>query len=150
MNKMGGFLSEFKAFALRGSVFDMTVGVVLGTAFTAIVNALVQHIIMPIVSYATGGMDFKNWAIPPGSADTGGIAYGMFIQAVVTFIIIAFVVFLLVKFMSAAFNSAKFADLAKKGVEADVEKTTEQTEIVRQTEAELLAEIRDLLKAQTK
>ncbi|MDR1815419.1 MAG: large-conductance mechanosensitive channel protein MscL [Clostridiales Family XIII bacterium] len=128
-DKAKGFLAEFKAFALRGNVMDMAVGIVIGTAFTAIVTALVQNIIMPIVGYATGGVDFSQLAFPAGrTAEDGGIAYGMFIQAVVTFIIIAFVVFLIVKMLNKLSGPKKEEPPAGP------------------TEAELLAEIRDLLK----
>ena len=87
-------LTEFKAFALKGNVLDLAVGIVIGAAFGAIVNAAVDNILMPIVGILTGGLDFKSQAIKVGSAE---LKYGMFIQAVVTFIIIAIFLFLVVQ-----------------------------------------------------
>jgi large conductance mechanosensitive channel len=128
--KAKGFINEFKAFIMRGNVLDMAVGIVIGGAFTAIVTALVQNIIMPIVGFATGGIDFTHWTFPPNAAEgSSAITYGVFIQAVVTFLIIAFVVFLIVKAVNKAMPKEK-----------------EEEAPAGPTEAELLAEIRDLLK----
>lgn len=99
--KGGAFRKEFAEFINRGSVVDLAVGVVIGSAFTAIVNSLVNDIIMPIVGLIAGGVDFTKLAITIpnffGTGDQAVIAYGNFIQNVVNFLIIAFVVFLMVK-----------------------------------------------------
>lgn len=108
---MNKFMQEFKAFVLRGNVMDMAVGVIIGGAFQGIVNSLVSDVIMPVVTRITGGIDFKNWFIAlDGShyktlaaAQEAGAAtlnYGVFITAVIQFLIMAFVIFSLVKAMN--------------------------------------------------
>jgi large conductance mechanosensitive channel len=88
------FLSEFKAFAVKGNVIDLAVGVVIGGAFGGIVNSLVDAIIMPLVGILLNGVNFKELAITVGAAE---VKYGLFIQSLVEFIIIAFAIFLVVK-----------------------------------------------------
>ena len=101
-------LKEFKEFISRGSVVDLAVGVIIGAAFTAIVNSLVNDIIMPPIGLLLGGIDFSNffWALKgehlptlKATMDNGGvvIAYGQFINAVIKFLIVAFAIFMLVK-----------------------------------------------------
>ncbi|MDY5021631.1 MAG: large conductance mechanosensitive channel protein MscL [Blautia sp.] len=108
---MKGFIQEFKEFIMRGNVMDMAVGVIVGGAFQSIVNSLVNDVIMPVVTKITGGIDFKNWFISlDGShyatlaqAQEAGAAtlnYGVFITAVIQFLIMAFVIFMLVKGMN--------------------------------------------------
>ncbi|MCF0132912.1 MAG: large conductance mechanosensitive channel protein MscL [Blautia sp.] len=103
-----GFMEEFKEFIMRGNVLNLAVGVIIGGAFQAIVNSLVNDIIMPLVSLITGGLDFTNWFISlDGSkyatlaaAQEAGAAtlnYGVFITAIINFIIMAFVIFMVVK-----------------------------------------------------
>ncbi|MBI5474556.1 MAG: large-conductance mechanosensitive channel protein MscL [Ignavibacteriae bacterium] len=87
-------MQEFKAFAMRGNVLDLAIGVIIGTAFGAIVSSLVADVIMPIVGILTGGVDFSGLAINVGNA---AIAYGKFIQAIFIFLITAWALFLLVK-----------------------------------------------------
>ena len=87
-------LKEFRDFINRGNVIDLAVAVILGAAFVAIVNSLVNDIIMPLIGLLLGRLDFSALSITAGSAV---IAYGKFIQATVTFLIVAFVVFLLVR-----------------------------------------------------
>ena len=94
---MKGFAQEFKAFAIRGNVVDLAIGVVIGGAFGTIVSSLVGDIIMPIVGVMTGGVDFSKMAYTVGAST---IAYGKFIQAAFVFIIVAFALFLVVKAMS--------------------------------------------------
>lgn len=105
-----GMLSEFKAFAMRGSVVDLAVGVVIGGAFGQIVSSLVEKIIMPVVGYLTGGTDLSKAAhsIKRPVGDPINIGWGAFVQAIINFLIIAFVIFLLVK----AMNSMKKAEAA--------------------------------------
>jgi large conductance mechanosensitive channel len=89
-----GFIKEFKDFAMKGNVMDLAIGVVIGGAFGAIVNAAVDNILMPIVGMLTGGYDFSTLSVKVGSAE---LKYGMFIQALITFIIIALFLFMVVK-----------------------------------------------------
>ena len=91
---MSNFLNEFKAFAMRGNVLDLAVGVIIGGAFGKIVSSLVDNILMPIIGTLTGGVDFSGLAITVGSAQ---IKYGMFIQNIIDFLIIAFCIFLFIK-----------------------------------------------------
>lgn len=88
------FFSEFKAFAMKGNVIDLAVGVVIGAAFGKIVNSLVEAIIMPLVGILIGGFDFKTRMIKVGEAE---VKYGLFIQATVEFLIVAFAIFLVVR-----------------------------------------------------
>ena len=106
------FFEEFKAFANKGNAIDLAVGVVIGTAFTKIVNSLVSGLIMPLISLITGGADVSDWkwVIEEAVYDAEGILleaevafqYGIVIQAIIDFAIIAFVVFLIVKLLNSA------------------------------------------------
>ncbi len=107
------FMSEFREFAVKGSVVDLAVGVIIGGAFGKIVDSLVKDLIMPIISRFTGGLDFSNWFImlgppPPGysgpmtyealtKAGVPLLAYGNFITVAINFVILAFIIFLMVK-----------------------------------------------------
>ncbi|MEG2360757.1 MAG: large conductance mechanosensitive channel protein MscL [Christensenella sp.] len=93
--KKKGFIQEFKEFISRGSVIDLAVGVIIGAAFTAIVNSLVKDIIMPIIALLTGGIDFASWKIP--LMGDSAIMIGNFINAIISFVLIALVIFLIVK-----------------------------------------------------
>src|ERR1700741_3897383 len=108
MTREGAMLKEFKEFISRGSVIDLAVGIIIGAAFTAIVNSLVNDIIMPPIGLLLGGIDFSNLLIVlkgtkqatlKATQDSGAvvIAYGQFINAVIRFLIVAAAVFLLVK-----------------------------------------------------
>lgn len=110
--KSKGFFAEFQKFIMRGNVIDLAVGVIIGGAFQAIVNSLVNDIVMPVISLITGGIDFSNWFIALDgkhyatlkAAQEAGAAtlnYGTFITAVINFILMAFVIFLLVKFLNS-------------------------------------------------
>jgi large conductance mechanosensitive channel len=133
-------LEDFKKFALRGNVVDLAIGVIIGAAFGAIVNSLVADIIMPVVGAITGGLDFSNNFIPLSAKVTAStlaeakkqgavLAWGNFITLVINFAIIAWVLFLIIRAMSRMMQreAAKAAPPTK--------------------QEELLAEIRDLLKA---
>ena len=109
-----GFFGEFKEFIMRGNVMDMAVGVIIGGAFGTIVTSLVNDIIMPLISVATGGLDFSNWFVSlDGSkyatlaeAQEAGAAtlnFGVFISAILNFLIISFCIYSVLK----AFNKAK-------------------------------------------
>ncbi len=125
---MKGFIKEFKEFISRGNVIDLAVAVVIGGAFTKIVNSLVNDIIMPIIGVIIGGINFEHLMITVGTAE---IKYGMFIQAIVNFLLIAFVIFSIIKAINT-FN--------KKKEDAPEEPAKPSEDIV------LLTEIRDLLK----
>lgn len=86
--------SEFKAFAMKGNVIDLAVGVVIGAAFGKIVSSLVDAIIMPLVGILLNGVDFKEKMIKVGEAE---VKYGLFIQSALEFIIVAFAIFLVVR-----------------------------------------------------
>ena len=95
---MGKFLQEFKQFAMRGNVVDMAVGVIIGGAFTAIVNSLVNDMLMPLLSLLTGGFDFSGLCIALGEGENAAtINYGSFISAIINFLLIALVIFLIIK-----------------------------------------------------
>ena len=95
---MSKFLSEFKQFAMRGNVLDMAVGVIIGGAFTAIVNSLVNDMLMPLLSLLTGGFDFSGLSIALGEGENAAtINYGSFISAIINFLLIALVIFLIIK-----------------------------------------------------
>lgn len=104
-------LKEFKKFALRGNMIDLAVGMIIGSAFTGIVNSMVNDLVMPIVSLFTGRVDFSNWFIALDgksyetleAAQTAGAAtfnYGLFLSNVLNFLIMALVVFFFVKGMN--------------------------------------------------
>ena len=90
-------LKEFKDFAMRGNVMDLAIAVIIGGAFGKIIASLVNDILMPLVGLLLGGLDFSGLAITVGDA---AINYGLFIQAIVDFVIVAFVIFLLVRAMN--------------------------------------------------
>lgn len=127
---MKKFLEEFKKFAIKGNVFDLAVGVVIGTSFTAIVNSIVNDIIMPAVGIVLGGKSFKGLTFTVGDAV---IQYGNLIQNMVDFLIVALVLFYVVKLL----NVLRF-----KKEEVKEEKVEE---IKRSEEVVLLEEIRDLI-----
>ena len=109
---MKKFFSEFRDFIARGSVIDMAVGIIVGAAFTAIVNSLVTDVITPIIAVFTSGVSFENFVIPLD--DKGdGIMIGSFLNALIQFIIIAFVVFLMVKALNKARSLAKHGKQAQ-------------------------------------
>ena len=99
MKETKGIIAEFKAFIARGNVLDMAVGIIIGSAFTAIVTSLVNDIIMPIVGVIIGGIDFSGLKVTVGSA---AINYGVFIQAIINFLLIALTVFIIIKALSKA------------------------------------------------
>ena len=133
-------LDDFKKFALRGNVVDLAIGVIIGAAFTGIVNSLVGDVIMPILGAVTGGLDFSNYFIPLSakvSATTladakkqgAVLAWGHFITLVLNFIIVAFVLFLVIRAMTRT-----------------IQKEEEKAPALSKQE-QLLTEIRDLLKS---
>ncbi|MEM9970265.1 MAG: large conductance mechanosensitive channel protein MscL [Pseudomonadota bacterium] len=130
-------IQEFRDFIAKGNVMDMAVGIIIGAAFTAIVTSLVDDLINPIISLFMGGIDFSGMGIRLSDGEDGAVfAYGNFIMALINFLIIAWVVFLLVKMV----NRVKDAAVAKEEPAPEEPKGP--------TQEELLAEIRDALKAQ--
>ena len=111
------FIKEFREFAIKGSVVDLAVGVIIGAAFGRLVDSLVKDLIMPVVGRVVGGLDFSNWFIVLGSPPTGysgpmtydaltkaGVplfAYGNFLTVTINFLILAFIIFLMVKEINA-------------------------------------------------
>ncbi len=121
-------LKEFRDFLAKGNVMDLAIAVIIGGAFGAIVNSLVNDLLMPVIGVILGGVDFTGLSVQVGDAQ---ILYGNFIQATVNFLIIAFVLFLIVR---------SYNKLSKQKEEAPApppEPTAEE---------KLLTEIRDLLK----
>jgi large conductance mechanosensitive channel len=142
-----GFLKEFKAFALKGNVMDMAVGVIIGGAFGKIVTSLVNDVIMPPIGLLVGGVDFTNLklvikkAVVEGGAEIAPAVtwnYGAFIQQVVDFTILAFCVFMMVKVMNKLMKKEE-----AKPAPAPAPPAPSKEEL-------LLTEIRDLLKEQKK
>ncbi len=139
-------LQEFKDFAMKGNFVDMAVGIVIGAAFGTIVKSFVDDIIMPVVGMLTGGVDFSNmfmvikdgaegaqYATVAAASEAGAITinYGLFINSVITFLIVALALFMVIKGM----NAAKAAQ-----EEAEAEAAAEPSD-----EVKLLTEIRDAL-----
>ena len=136
------FIQDFKAFALKGNVVDMAVGVIIGGAFGKIVTSIVNNIIMPPIGVITGGVDFTDLKLVIKEAEKAGdevtaeavtLNYGQFIQDVVDFLIIAFCIFLMVKGIAA---------LSRKKEEPAAPAPAPEPS----AEEKLLTEIRDLLK----
>lgn len=137
--KGGAFIGEFKSFIARGNVIDLAVGIVIGTAFTAIVNSLVADIIMPPIGLLTGGVDFSNLFISltgqtyaslaeAKQAGAATLNVGLFLNAIINFLIVSFAIFVLVKQINRL-----------KKQEAAAPSAPSRSEV-------LLEEIRDLLK----
>jgi large conductance mechanosensitive channel len=104
-----GMMQEFKAFAMRGNVMDMAVGIVIGAAFGKIVSSLVSDVIMPPIGVITGGIDFSamKWVLKPADDSDPkhkiaevAINYGTFINTIIAFIIVAFAIFMVIKLMN--------------------------------------------------
>ena len=138
-------LKEFKAFAMRGNVLDMAVGIIIGGAFGKVVSSLVKDVVMPPIGLLMGNVDFGQLFLNLGDgafqtlseaqkAGAPTLNYGMFIQSVVDFVIVAFAIFMMIK----ALNSAKKKEEAKPSAPPAPPK-----------QEVLLGEIRDLLKARS-
>ena len=151
---MGKFIEDFKAFALKGNVVDMAVGVIIGGAFGKIVSSLVSDVIMPPIGVLTGGVDFKDLKVVlkeavPAVVDEAGnevqaaaeavtLNYGMFIQNIIDFLIVALAIFFMIK------GITHLSAMAKK---KEAEKPAEPEPAPEPTKEEiLLTEIRDILK----
>jgi large conductance mechanosensitive channel len=126
---MKKFVSEFKEFISRGNVMDLAVGVIIGGAFKAIIDSLVKDILMPLIGGITGGIDISDLTFTIRGI---AVAYGLFVNAVINFLIIAFVIFVMIKL------------LAKMKRKKDV--VDEAVAVAVAEEILLLREIRDTLK----
>jgi len=128
-------IQEFKAFAIKGNVIDMAVGVIIGTAFGKIVSSFVADVVMPPIGVILGGVNFSDLAVTvkeaAGMSPAVVVAYGKFAQTVIDFAIIAFVIFMAVKLISSLKRKAEAAPVAP---------------AAPSKEQVLLTEIRDLLK----
>ena len=133
-----GVISEFKAFAVKGNVVDMAVGIIIGAAFGKIVSSFVGDVVMPPLGLLIGGVDFSDLAITlkaaVGDAPAVVVAYGKFIQSVIDFVIVAFAIFMAIKLINK---------LNRKKEEPAAAPAPTKEEV-------LLSEIRDLLKEQNK
>lgn len=142
---MKKFFGEFKEFISRGNVIDMAIGVVVGAAFKSIIDSLVNDVIMPVVGWLIGDIDFSSFAVKlsetvaeDGSVIVNAISYGKFINAIISFLIIAFCLFLTVKVINKFHRKN--------------EEPAPEAPAVPEPSAEekLLTEIRDLLKEESK
>lgn len=140
------FISEFKKFALKGNVMDMAIGVIIGGAFGKIVSSLVNDMIMPLIGVLIGGIDFTKlkWVISPSVIENGNevkaevsVLYGNFLQNTVDFLIIAFTIFIFITMLN------KIQEKFKK--QEEVKEEEKKTEL---TQAEILLQIRDILKGE--
>ena len=148
---MKKFFSDFKTFIMKGNIVDMAVGVVIGGAFGKIITALVNDIITPLISIATGKVSLTElkWIISPEVLDEAGeiiqkelaLTYGNFIQAVIDFLIIAFSIFVVLRIMV---NAQKKVEAMKKKEEEPAPEI--QPEEPKETELSVLCEIREMLK----
>jgi large conductance mechanosensitive channel len=138
----GAFIKEFKEFIARGNVVDLAVGIIIGTAFTAVVNSVVGDLVMPVIGAITSGIDFSDYFFvlngesyptlkAAKEAGAAAISYGQFINVLINFVIVSFVVFILVKNVNRLKKQAEAHPAGPVTPPADVV---------------LLTEIRDLLK----
>jgi len=133
-------LKEFKDFALKGNVLDIAVGIIIGAAFGTVVSSLVNDVVMPPIGLAMGGVDFSDLRIPVGTGPEGevvAIGIGLFLNNVISFLIVAFAVFMVVK----SFN--KLRRLTEKEAAA----VPPPPPPAPSAQEALLAEIRDLLRS---
>ena len=154
--KTSGFFAEFKAFAMRGNVIDLAVGMIIGSSFGKITSSLVNDVIMPAVSILLGGVNFSEWKIVLKEAVTEvaadgtlvetataiSVNYGSLLSTIIDFIILAFAIFCMVKAINTM--RAKAEALMKK--EEEVAEEEPETPPEPSAEEKLLTEIRDLLK----
>ena len=149
LEKGKGFAGEFREFIMRGNVMDLAVGVIIGGAFQSIINSLVNDIIMPVISVLTGGIDFSNWFISLDGSNYSNLAaaqeagaatlnYGVFITAVINFLLMALVIFCIVKSLN------KVSDRVKKEKEEEAPTTkicphckSENTYLLKGNEVEI-------------
>ncbi len=152
MAKEKKILGEFKKFITRGNVMDMAVGIIVGTAFTAIVNSLVKDILMPFIGLIIGGISFVDLKIVITAAtETSAevaIRYGSFIQKVIDFLVIALVVFFLVRTINRMRERLEARRKAEEKLGEAVKEAAPSPPPVIPADIKLLTEIRDLLQKQ--
>ncbi|MBU2103522.1 large conductance mechanosensitive channel protein MscL [Patescibacteria group bacterium] len=134
---MKEFFQEFKKFALRGNAVDLAIGIVVGASFTAVTNSLVNNIITPPLSLLTKGINFEDLSFSIPNTDAA-IQYGLFVQAIISFIITAFALFLLVRFINKMTVAAR-----KEQEEGKTPPSQKSPELV------VLEEIRDSLQKES-
>ncbi len=148
---MKKFFEEFKEFISKGNVIDMAVAVIIGNAFKAIITALVDNVIMPLISLAVGGLNFTEWkwVLTPAVMDGAevvtpevAVSYGVLLQAVIDFLIVAFCIFVALKILLAVQTKTK--ELLVKKAEEEVAAAEEAAPA--ETEMDVLKDIRELLK----
>ena len=153
---MKKFFNEFKEFISRGNVIDMAVAVVVGNAFKAIVTAMVDNIIMPLISLAVGGLNFTEWkwVLKAGVEATEtteavpeiAISYGVLLQAVIDFLIVAFCIFVTLKIVLAFQTKTKELLTKKAEEEAAAEEAAVEEAAPAETTDDILKDIRELLR----
>lgn len=152
MTKDKKILGEFKKFITRGNVMDMAVGIIVGTAFTAIVNSMVKDILMPFIGLIIGGISFVDLKIIITAATETttevAIRYGMFIQKVIDFLIIALVVFFIVRTINRMRERLEARRKAEEKIEEAMKEVAPPPPPVIPADIKLLTEIRDLLEKQ--
>jgi len=143
-------VKEFKEFAMRGNVLDLAIGIIIGGAFSKIVSSLVNDLIMPVFGFLVGTKDLSLLAFQVQRLGTTGeenliaIKYGSFLAVILDFLIIAFSIFLVIKFITRLRKKME----AKAAAQAKAAEAAEPAPPPAPTQEQLLAEIRDLLKAQ--
>ena len=154
-------LKEFKEFIAKGNVMDLAVGVIIGGAFQSIVKSLVDDVIMPVITLLTGGIDFTNWFISldgtkyetlaaAQEAGASTLNYGVFITAIINFLLMALVIFFIVKALNKANKkSQEKLSILKKNKKGEVVEEVKE-EVKKDENILLLEEIRDLLKQNNK
>lgn len=138
------FWSEFKEFAVKGNMLDMAVGIIIGAAFSKIVDSLVKFVLTPPLSFLTNGVHFDSleWTMRPETTDASGnvvkealvIQYGMFLQAAIDFFIVAFTIFILIKMINRIRTKAE---------------DTKDVTVPTPKDIQLLTDIRDLMQEQS-
>ncbi len=136
LKKIRGFFGEFQKFAARGNFLDLAVGIVIGTAFTAVTTSLVNNIITPPIGLLIGKVNFSDLVIPLGGK--ASIQYGLFVQSLIQFIITAFALFLLIRVIN------RLEEIARRKQPPEAPPTpADPADVV------VLKEIRDLIKQTT-
>ena len=136
------FWSEFKEFAVKGNMMDMAVGIIIGAAFSKIVDSLVKYVLTPPLSILTDGVHFSElgWTLKAAKLDAEGnviqealvIQYGMFLQAAVDFFIVAMTIFILIKLINNMRNKAEDADDQTVPTPKDIQLLTEIRNIMKE------------------
>lgn len=151
-------IKEFKEFISKGNVMDLAIGVIIGGAFQSIVKSLVDDIIMPIITLLTGGIDFTNWYISldgktyetleaAKEAGASTLNYGVFVTAIINFLLMALVIFFIVKAINKAEKKSKEKlEKLKKNKKGEVIEEVKEEAPKKDENILLLEEIRDLLK----